>query len=172
MARIEVPAGPGLEHQRIWQLAPYLGAALSTMTTAVYEQSSLPVREREVARMRIAQLNECNVCLNTRAAGAMRQGLSDELYRSVDCYRDLDELTPREKLAAELAEQFAIDHTRIGDELWARLHDAFSDVELLELVVTIGFCVGLGRAFNVLDIARDFDVNWSKEPPAPSPAGS
>ena len=40
-------------------------------------------------------------------------------------------------------------------------------VELLELTVTIGFCVGLGRAFNVLDIARDFDVNWSREPANP-----
>jgi hypothetical protein len=31
------------------------------MSEAVYERSSLPIREREVARMRIAQLNECHV---------------------------------------------------------------------------------------------------------------
>ena len=170
MARIDIPAGSGTEHSRIWKLAPYLGTALSGMTTAVYEESSLPVREREVARMRIAQLNECNVCLNTRAASAMQQGLTDDLYQHVDCYRDMSEFTPREKLAAEFAEQFAIDHTSIGDELWGRLRAAFTDVELLELTVTIGFCVGLGRAFNVLDIARDFDVNWSKEPAAPRTA--
>ena len=28
-----------------------------------------------------------------------------------------------------------------------------------------GTCVGIGRAFHVLDVARDFDVLWSKEPP-------
>ncbi len=61
MARIDVPAGDGREASRIWQLAPYLGTALSGMSEAVYERSSLPVREREVARMRIAQLNECHV---------------------------------------------------------------------------------------------------------------
>jgi AhpD family alkylhydroperoxidase len=164
MARVQVPAGTGNEHQRIWKLAPHLGAGVSAITTAIYEQSSLPVREREVARMRIAQLNQCNVCLNTRAATAMRQGLTDELYQSVNRYDAVDEFTPREKLAAEFAEQFAIDHTGIDDAFWARMREHFSDTELLELTVTVGVCVGLGRAFNVLDIARDFDVLWSKEP--------
>jgi len=31
--------------------------------------------------------------------------------------------------------------------------------------VTIGFCVGMGRAYQVLGVERDFDVLWSKEPP-------
>ena len=61
MARIDVPGGDGLEAKRIWQLAPHLGAAMGAMGEAVYVQSSLPVREREVARMRIAHLNECHV---------------------------------------------------------------------------------------------------------------
>ena len=61
MARVDVPAGDGLESARIWQLAPHLRVGLSAMSHAVYEESSLSVREREVARMRIAQLNECQV---------------------------------------------------------------------------------------------------------------
>jgi hypothetical protein len=61
MARIPVPDGEGLEASRIWQIAPLIGAGLHAMGKAVYEDSSLPIREREVARMRIAQLNECHV---------------------------------------------------------------------------------------------------------------
>ena len=61
MARIDVPDGDGREASRIWQLAPHLGAGLAAMSKAVYEQSSLPIREREIARMRIAQLNRCEV---------------------------------------------------------------------------------------------------------------
>ena len=61
MARIDVPDGEGLEAGRIWQLAPHLRVGLNAMSHAVYEQSSLTIREREVARMRIAQLNECHV---------------------------------------------------------------------------------------------------------------
>jgi alkylhydroperoxidase family enzyme len=91
--------------------------------------------------------------MNTRAASAMRQGLDDEAYNSVQHYHDHPDFTDRERLAAEYA-------------LWERLRAHFSDPELLELTVTIGFCVGMGRAFQVLDIAKDFDVLWSQEPPA------
>jgi alkylhydroperoxidase family enzyme len=61
MARIDVPEGEGREAGRIWQLAPHLGLGMHAMGKAVYEESSLPIREREVARMRIAQLNQCHV---------------------------------------------------------------------------------------------------------------
>ena len=94
----------------------------------------------------------------------MQQGMSDELYQHVHQYHDHPDFTPRERLAAEFAEQFAIDHTGIDDAMWDRLHELFSDTEIVELTITVGFCVGVGRAFQVLDIARDFDVLWSREP--------
>ena len=61
MARIDVPEGDGLEATRLWMLAPHMGAGVHALTRAMYVDSSLPIREREVARMRIAQLNECTV---------------------------------------------------------------------------------------------------------------
>ena len=61
MARIDIPDGEGRQASRMWQLAPHLGTGLHAMSEAVYERSSLPIREREVARMRIAQLNQCDV---------------------------------------------------------------------------------------------------------------
>jgi alkylhydroperoxidase family enzyme len=94
----------------------------------------------------------------------MQQGLTDELYNQVDKYASIDDFTTREKLAAEFAERFAFDHTSIDDDLWGRLRANYSDAEILELSVLCGFCVGIGRAFHVLDIARDFDVLWSREP--------
>ncbi len=95
----------------------------------------------------------------------MRQGLDDELYEHVGQYTTHPGFTDRERLAIEFAEQFAIDHRGISDEMWARMGEHFSDEELLELTITCGFCVGMGRAYQVLDIARDFDVLWSREPP-------
>lgn len=94
----------------------------------------------------------------------MQQGLTDDLYKQVQNYSTSDAFTIREALAIEFAERFAIDHRSIDDELWGRLREQFSDQEMLELTVTAGFCVGLGRAFQVLDIERDFDVLWTREP--------
>ena len=94
----------------------------------------------------------------------MQQGMDDELYNSVDRYYQVDEFTAREKLAIEFGVRFAIDHTTIDDEFWNRCAAHFNEQELLELTVVAGFCVGMGRAFQVLDIAVDFDVLWSREP--------
>ena len=94
----------------------------------------------------------------------MQQGMDDELYNAVGRYYEVDEFTEREKLAIEFGERFAIDHTAIDDEFWQRAGEHFSDTELLELTVIAGFCVGMGRALQVLDVAVDFDVNWTREP--------
>lgn len=61
MARIDVPEGNGKEANRMFRMAPHLGEGLAAMSTAVYEKASIPVREREAMRMRIAQLNQCHV---------------------------------------------------------------------------------------------------------------
>ena len=97
----------------------------------------------------------------------MQQGMDDDLYASVSRYHDDDRFTMREKLAIEFGERFAIDHTAIDDEFWTRCGEHFSDVELLELTAIAGFCVGMGRAYQVLDIAVDFEVLWSREPENP-----
>ena len=61
MARIDVPDGPGLERERVWYHSPHFGMAAKTVADVVYEESSLAAREREVARMRIAQINDCHI---------------------------------------------------------------------------------------------------------------
>ena len=61
MARIEIPETDGVAASRVWQVVPHMAPAIGAMSKAVYEASSLGIREREVARMRIAQLNQCDV---------------------------------------------------------------------------------------------------------------
>ena len=94
----------------------------------------------------------------------MQQGLSDELYDHVRSAHTTDGFTERERLAVEVAERFALDHRAMDDDVFARLREQFSDPEILELVVTCGFCIGIGRVLQVLEVERDFDVLWSREP--------
>jgi alkylhydroperoxidase family enzyme len=61
MARIDIPDGDGIERRRLWQLNQDLGGAVSALGDAVYTRTSLDLRVREVARMRIAQINQCPI---------------------------------------------------------------------------------------------------------------
>ena len=61
-------------------------------------------------------------------------------------------LSERERLAAEFAERFALDHLAMDDDFWARLHDAFADDELADLTMCCGMFLGLGRILAVIGV--------------------
>jgi alkylhydroperoxidase family enzyme len=97
----------------------------------------------------------------------MRNGLSEDLYQRVAEYKTAGVFSEAEKLAAEYAERFVLDHTNLDDEFWLRMGEEFSPQEILELTVTIGFCLGIGRTLAVLDVAHECEVNFTKEPATP-----
>ena len=62
MARIDIPDGDGLERSRLWTMTqPNVGKGIGVTGKALYTQISLDTRIREVARMRIAQINQCHI---------------------------------------------------------------------------------------------------------------
>lgn len=61
MAHIDVPEGNDLERMRMWRMVPPMDAAVDAFRKAVYEHGTLSLREREAARMRIAQINGCPI---------------------------------------------------------------------------------------------------------------
>ena len=73
MARLEVPDGPGGEAAMIWTLRPQLGDMVERMIRGAYQQSILPADERELARMRIAQINDCIACSDFRGNDSGRR---------------------------------------------------------------------------------------------------
>jgi alkylhydroperoxidase family enzyme len=61
MAHVKLPEGDGTEPERLFQLAPHVTNAAGGLSAAVYSQSQLAPRVRELMRMRIAQINDCSV---------------------------------------------------------------------------------------------------------------
>ena len=61
-------------------------------------------------------------------------------------------LSDRERLAAEYAERFALDHLAMDDDLWSRLRSAYGDDEIADLTICCGMFLGLGRTLAVLGV--------------------
>lgn len=153
MARLDIPEGDGGDAVQIWSLRPEMGAAVNRLVDAAYNKSILPVRVREAARMRIAQLNDCKVCLAFRADSVKAQGVTEEFYDHVADHAGAD-LDTRERLAMEYAERFALDHLGIDDVFVERLRQSFSDPEILDLTICLAAFLGLGRTLRVLGITE------------------
>jgi alkylhydroperoxidase family enzyme len=153
VARLEIPPGEGGDAVQLWSLQPALGTAAMRLVDAAYNKSILPVRVREAARMRIAQLNECTVCLSFRADKVKEQGLGEDFYCAVGS-ADQGELSEEERLAVAYAERFALDHTSIDDQFIDRLRGTFTDPEILDLTICLSAFLGLGRTLRALGITE------------------
>jgi alkylhydroperoxidase family enzyme len=139
--RIDIPDG----HDPLIHFWAGTGSGLTTpaaaYSDAVYTRALLSLREREAARISIARVNECNICLNLRASDALDEDFYDGVGRN-----------ERETLAAEFATRFATDHLNIDDELWSRLHRAFTDDELVDLGLSVASWLALGRVNQVFGV--------------------
>jgi len=152
VARIDVPDGPGGDAAMIWTLRPEMAGMVDRMIQTAYQRSQLPVEEREVARLRIAQLNECAACAGFRAPSVQATGIADEQYEHVAEYRTHPGYTERQRLAIEYAERFVTSADAVDDELFARMRGAFADDEILDLTLCVAVYLGLGRTLAVLGI--------------------
>src|SRR5580698_5845333 len=152
MARLAIPPGEGGDAVQLWTLRPEMGSAINRLVDAAYNKSMLPVRVREAARMRIAQLNDCPVCLSFRAASVKEKGVTEDFYAHVADHETSALYSDQERLAIAYAERFAVDHLAVDDVFFGRLRNVFTDAEILDLTICLAAFLGLGRLLRVLGI--------------------
>ena len=115
-----------------------------------HEEGVLDTRIKEIARIQIARLNNCQACMNARYASAQAQGLDEARIAQLDLPEAERELDEREQLAVEFAERLAYDHQRIDQPFVDRLLIA----EILELGMMIGQYIGFGRLLVSMGISE------------------
>ncbi|HEY2215698.1 MAG TPA: carboxymuconolactone decarboxylase family protein [Acidimicrobiales bacterium] len=152
MGRIEAPESGMGEHIDWALLRPKMAVGMGQLSSAVYENTQLPVREREAARYTIAMINDCLVCRDTRAKDGASVGADEPFYAQATDWRAATELSVRERAAAEFAERFALDHLAMDDGFWDRMHELFSEAELADLTICCGMFLGMGRALAVVGV--------------------
>jgi alkylhydroperoxidase family enzyme len=158
MARISLPDGDGEERQRMWRLRPELGESADHFSARVQDCSILSVREQEAARTRIAHINVCIPCSEARMDDMPGNGLDEHFYADVSDLGKRGRYSERERLAIEFAERFAWGSEYFDDLIWARLRQAFSDAELVDLATACAKWLGLGRMNAVLELERSCPI--------------
>ena len=139
----------------VWgRLVPGIGPAAAAFSMAVYEHTTLGLREFEAARLRIAQINGCLFCLDWRTerdGAKVEDGFDAAVadWRTTGVTEAFDERT---RLAAEYAERYALDHHNLDGEFWERMLGAYSQAEVVELTMCLGSWLAFGRLNHVLGI--------------------
>lgn len=143
-------------------IRPELARAVGGMDAAI-AASPLDPRVHELVRMRVAQINDCTVCLAWRTPAAIAAGITEEQLASVADFADADFYSPQEKVAIEYAQRFSTDSGNIDDEFIARLAEHFSSADIIELTLVIGKYIAFGRFMQVLGLDQSCVLEYAAE---------
>lgn len=149
--RLDLPADAH-PVMHVWgRMVPGIGPAASAFATAVYDHSTLGLREFEAARLRVAQLNGCLFCLDWRTERD-GQKVEETFADAVQEWRTSPDLDDRTRLAAEYAERFLLDHHGLDDAFFARFGEHYTQAEQVELTMCLGSWLAFGRLNRVFGL--------------------
>jgi alkylhydroperoxidase family enzyme len=144
VARIDLPDGEGLDVVKALTIAPQFAATIGAYEKSVAE-TTLDPRLHELVRYRIAQVNECELCLGLR-----RGDVPEELLQQVA--EPGEGFTEAERVALRFADQFAQHSAGITDELVAAVEQHLGTRGAIELALVCGKYLAFGRFMQVLGL--------------------
>jgi alkylhydroperoxidase family enzyme len=127
-----------------WAHRPKAALAQLGLYRSLFDDAVLDDRLRELVRLRVAALNDCEACSVARKSDNV---IEDE----VACLSSDDpRFSARERTALRFAELLVLDHHREDPALEADLRAEFTEPEIVELGLFVAMVLGLGRLNHVL----------------------
>ena len=147
--------GPFRSQVGVFAHVPSSVRHLMGMLLELREQKNVPYRYIELAIVAVSKLNECDYCVAHHKPLLTVEGISPDGIDRVLDYADHPEFDAVDKLVVEYAIQVTDKPQRIRDNLFARLHEHFSEAQIVELTLRIALCGFFNRFNDALMIDAD-----------------
>ena len=152
-ARIEA-SGMGAFYGQFGHAPGLIDRWLAFYQPVVQDSTNLPLRTKELCRLRIAARNGCMFCLGGRFRDADGVPVVDD--DDVDAVLagrfDDPRFTPFETAALRFTEQYRLDHTKVDRALVDATLEELSEGQFIELGLCIAQFTGMGQLFATLGL--------------------
>jgi alkylhydroperoxidase family enzyme len=146
LARARREGTPRVESHAIRAHVPAVFWSFVNTWNDVFRQGRVDHSIKELCRVYVSKSVNCVYCGTQRSALAAKAGLREDDYRQLLEFERSEAYDERQKAALSLAEAIAW-HRDTDEAFWQRLHQYFSDADLVELGYFIGFTLGQ-QSFN------------------------
>ena len=140
---------PGL----VWGRVPKLFMAVAILY-GVLDRKRSPLNPvlRSLVTVRVSQINWCRFCVDINASILSERAGSMEKLQELENWQNSKLFDEREKVVLEYSEAITYSDQQVSDNLMERLHQFFTDDEIVELTGLIAF-QNLSSKFNsALDV--------------------
>lgn len=150
IARVEGVPRP--ESQAVRAHVPDILRTFAATWKAAISDGNLDHRIKELCRLYISKSVECEYCGGQRSEQARGEGITEAVVDELLLYPTSDTFTDREKVALRYADAIAWDSSMADEETWTKLHEHFTEPQLVELGYFIALTLGQQRWIRTMDL--------------------
>ena len=124
---------------KVFGHTPELGTVFTDLIMAVLKDGELEWVTKELIILKATHRNDCQYCVVQHETLSKRMGISDEKIADIDDdrYKNSPHFTDAEKVLLDLTVQIGVDANRLSKDLWDRLHQHWTEPQIVEAVFTI-----------------------------------
>ena len=142
---------PRPESQAIRAHVPAVFWAFANSWRDVFKNGVADHNIKELCRIYVSRSVLCEFCGNQRSMKAAKQGLVEDDYADLINFESSTRYDERQKAALSYAEAITWD-LPVDAKFWARLHQHFSEPELVEIGYFVALTMGQQRWLRTLNI--------------------
>ncbi len=139
---------------KVFGHVPKHGAAFTEAIMEILQDGEIDWLTKELLILKATHRNDCQYCVVQHETLSKRLGISEEKIADIggERYQTSPHFTDAEKALMDLTVQIGIDANRISDDLWDRLHQHFSEPQIVEAVFTITIYIAVSKFGDALGV--------------------
>jgi AhpD family alkylhydroperoxidase len=139
---------------KVFGHTPELGTVFTDLIMAILKDGELDWVTKELIILKATHRNECQYCVVQHETLSKRLGISEEKINDIgdDRFRDSPHFSDAEKALMELTIQIGVDANRVSKALWERLHQHFTEPQIVEAVFTITVYIAVSKFGDALGV--------------------
>ncbi|MGF6861176.1 4-carboxymuconolactone decarboxylase [Rhodobacteraceae bacterium MBR-64] len=133
---------------------PEYGEVFTNMIMAILKDGVLDWQTKELLILKATQRNDCQYCVVQHERVSEMLGISDEKIADLDGekYRTSPHFTDGEKALLDFAVQIGVDANRVPKDLWKRLHDHWSEAQIVDAAFVITTYIAVSKFGDALGV--------------------
>jgi AhpD family alkylhydroperoxidase len=139
---------------KVFGHTPELGTVFTDNIMAILKDGELDWLTKELLILKATHRNECQYCVVQHETLSKRLGISEEKIADIgdDRYKASPHFTDGEKALMDLTVQIGVDANRVSKGVWDRLHEHFTEPQIVEAVYVITTYIAVSKFGDALGV--------------------
>lgn len=142
---------------KVFGHTPELGTVFTDLVMAILKDGELDWTTKELLILKATHRNDCQYCVVQHETLSKRLGISGDKIADIgdDRYQSSPHFTDAEKALMDLTVQIGVDANRLSKDLWDRLHQHFTEPQIVEAVFTITVYIAVSKFGDALGVTLE-----------------